>query len=256
MILLAVGDVTTQGGLKLLEKTLPAQKRLKGVDFTIVNGENASGIGMTSDDANRIYSAGADVITLGNHAFARKELRERFEDDRYLLRPANMTYLVPGRGFGVYDGPRGIRVAVIALIGRTFMDANLDNPFFTADKLLKELKADICAIDFHAEATSEKNAIGYYLDGRVSAVFGTHTHVQTSDARVLPGGTGFITDLGMTGPVNSVLGMLPESSINKFVGGVDGRYIPAMGECELCAAIFDIDETSGRCRSSEAVRVR
>jgi len=256
MIMLAVGDVTTQGGLKFLEKKLSGLKRLKCVDFTVVNGENASGIGMTAEDADRIYTAGADVITLGNHAFSRKELRQRFEDDRYLLRPANMTHVVPGSGFGIFDGPYGTRVAVIVLMGRTYMDANLDNPFFAADKLLKDIKADVAIVDFHAEATSEKNAMGFYLDGRASVVFGTHTHIQTSDARVLPGGTGFITDVGMTGPIDSVLGMRPESSISKFLGGIDNRYMPAAGDCELCAALFDIDEKTGRCRSAEALRLQ
>jgi metallophosphoesterase (TIGR00282 family) len=256
MLIFAVGDIVSEGGLRILEKTLPAFKRLKGVGFTIVNGENAAGMGILPEHARRIYSAGADVITLGNHAFSRREILEYIENDRYLLRPENMTHFNPGKGSGVYESAGGVRVGVLCLMGRIFTEANLDSPFFTADKAIRELQVSVIAVEIHGEATSEKAAMGWYLDGRVSAVFGTHTHVQTSDERILPKGTGFITDLGMTGPTESILGMEPQSSIDRLLGVPQVRYKSAGGECQLQGALFDIDEKSGRCRSVERISLK
>lgn len=253
MLLFTVGDIVSEGGLRTLEKVLPPFRRLKGIGFTIVNGENAAGMGMLPEHAQRIYSAGADVVTLGNHAFSRREVIEYIDGDRSLLRPYNMTHFNPGRGCGVFEAASGLRVGVVCLMGRIFVDPSVDNPFFSADKALRELEADLVVAEIHGEATSEKAAVGWYLDGRVSAVFGTHTHVQTADERVLPKGTGFITDLGMTGPVDSILGMDPQSSIDRLLGVPHVRYKSAAGECRLQGALFDIDERTGKCRSVERV---
>ena len=245
--LLAVGDVVSDDGLNYLSKHLRQVKRLHDVHFTVVNGENASGVGILPRQAQEIFDAGADVITLGNHTWNRIQIAPFLDENRYILRPANYTSRVPGRGWGVYEGPRGIRIGVMNLIGRCEMDSNFDNPFTVADRILKEGGADISVLDFHAEATSEKGAMGYYLDGRVQAVWGTHTHVPTADCQVLPRGTGFVSDLGMTGPRRSVLGIKPENSINLFLGGLPRRYEEAEGPCKLNACLFVIDTEKKRC---------
>ncbi len=252
---LAVGDVVGEAGVEHLAKNLRAVKRLKAIHFTVVNGENAAGIGLTDKQAEDLYSAGADVITLGNHAFGKRQIISRLEDDRYLLRPANFTGRAPGRGWGDYECG-GIQIRVVNLIGRCGLDFNADNPFTTMDKLLKEPGPRIILLDFHAEATSEKLAMGWYLDGRVSAMWGTHTHVPTADERVLPLGTGYITDLGMTGPADGVLGIPAEQSIEGFLGGVAGRYRIADGPCKLQGAIFSIDGDTGLCSAVERIDIR
>ena len=252
---LAVGDVVGDSGVEYLSRHLRGLKKLKGVHFTVVNGENASGVGILPRQAREIFDAGADVVTLGNHTWNRIQIADFLEDDRYTLRPANYTSRVPGRGWGVYDGPGGVRIGVMNLIGRCEMDSNFDNPFTVADRLLRHLDADLCLVDFHAEATSEKGAMGYYLDGRVQAVWGTHTHVPTADAKVLPKGTGFLTDLGMTGPANSVLGMRSNQAINRFLGGLPMRFEPADGPRKLESAVFSIDTDTGRCQSVTRVDI-
>ena len=179
------------------------------------------------------------------------------EDDRYTLRPANYTSRVPGRGWGVYDGPGGVRIGVMNLIGRCEMDSNFDNPFTTADRVLRRMEGtDVVLVDFHAEATSEKGAMGYYLDGRAQAVWGTHTHVPTADGQILPKGLGFVTDLGMTGPAESVLGIRPEQAVNRFLGGLPRRFEPAPGPCKLESVLFSIDTDQRRCVSVERVDIR
>ena len=173
---LAVGDVVGESGVEYLNRHLRSLKKLHEVHFTVVNGENASGVGILPRQARDIFDAGADVITLGNHTWNRIQIADFLEDDRYTLRPANYTNRVPGRGWGVYDGPKGLRIGVMNLIGRCEMDSNFENPFTTADKVLKRMEGvDVVLVDFHAEATSEKGAMGYYLDGRVQALWGTHT---------------------------------------------------------------------------------
>ena len=254
--ILAVGDVVGESGLDFLARHLRPLKKLRDIHFTVVNGENASGVGILPRQARAIFDAGADVITLGNHTWNRLQIADFLEKDRYTLRPANYTDRVPGRGWGVYEGPRGVRIGVMNLIGRTEMDANFENPFTTADRILKSAAADVVLVDFHAEATSEKGAMGYYLDGRVQAVWGTHTHVPTADGQVLPKGTGFLTDLGMTGPAESVLGIRPAQAINRFLGGLPARYEPAEGPCKLESAVFTIDTDRRRCVSVERLDIR
>ena len=246
--ILAVGDVVGDGGLDCLNRHLRELKKLKNIHFTVVNGENASGVGILPRQARAIFDAGADVVTLGNHTWNRIQIADFLEDDRYTLRPANYTNRVPGRGWGVYDGPNGLRIGVMNLIGRCEMDSNFENPFTTADRILKRMEgADVVLVDFHAEATSEKGAMGYYLDGRVQALWGTHTHVPTADLKILPKGTGFVTDLGMTGPSASVLGIRPEQAINRFLGGLPRRFEPADGPCKLESVVFSIDTDARRC---------
>ena len=237
--ILAVGDVVGEPGLTHLERSLRPLKKLKGIHFTVVNGENAAGVGICRTRWTGLYQAGADVVTLGNHTFGKGQILRRLEEDPYLLRPANYTGRAPGRGYGVYDCGH-IQIAVMSLIGRCGLDFNADNPFTTAHRLLagEGPDSEIARVDFHAEATSEKLAMAYYLDGRVSALWGTHTHVPTADEQILPRGTGYQTDLGMTGAVVSVLGIRPEQSIENFLGGVPGRYQPAEGPCKLQGTVF------------------
>ena len=238
--LLAVGDVVGQGGLDFLERHLRTLKKLHNVDFTVVNGENASGVGLTPKQAQAILDAGADVITLGNHTWNRLQIKDFLEESPYILRPANYPKSLPGRGYGVFDGPRGLRIGVMNLIGRLELPPHNESPFLTADGILKGTDADIVVVDFHAEATSEKGAMGYYLDGRVSALWGTHTHVPTADETVFPKGTGYLTDLGMTGVIESVLGIEPWQSVEGFLGGLPGRYKCPEGPCKMQGAIFTL----------------
>lgn len=245
--LLAVGDVVGDSGIEMLSRHLPTLKKMKNIGFVVVNGENASGVGIHPRQADAIFDAGADVITLGNHTWNRLQIVKYLEERPDILRPANYTSRVPGRGFGVFDGPGGARIGVMNLIGRTEMDANFDNPFTLAPRLIRNADADVTVVDFHAEATSEKGAMSWHLDGRVQALWGTHTHVPTADCKVLPNGLGFCTDLGMTGPSQSVIGIKPEQAINRFLGGLPRRFLPADGPCKLNAVLFEIDAGAKRC---------
>ncbi len=252
--ILAVGDVVGKPGLQTLGRRLRTVKNSYGINFTVVNGENASGVGITPGQAEEIFEAGADVITLGNHTWGRWDIEPYLDECGYILRPANYAPQVPGRGWGVFPTDFG-DVCVINLIGRCGMDFGPDNPFFAADRILERSGAKITLVDMHCEATSEKLAMGYYLDGRVSAVWGTHTHVQTSDAGILPKGTGYITDLGMTGPEISVLGIKPEQSVSMFLGNPRRPYSVAGGDTKLECCIFEIDTDTGLCVSAEALRI-
>ena len=249
---LAVGDVVGNPGMDRICRSLRYWKRKTGADFVIVNGENAAVVGMTPQQGEEILDAGADVITMGNHTWAKREITDYMDDCPQILRPANYAPQVPGRGWGIFDTKAG-SVAVIDLIGRCNMDYGPDNPFLAAEKILKEINCKIILVELHAEATSEKLAMGYMLDGRVSAVWGTHTHVPTADARVLPKGTGYVTDLGMTGPQHSVLGIQPRLSIAKFRGDLTERYRWADGPTKLEAVLFTIDTETGLCRRAERV---
>ena len=245
---LAVGDVVGEGGQDILSRRLPELRKETGAHFTVVNGENASGVGITPAQARRILEAGADVITLGNHTWNRIQIGAFLDKEDRILRPANYAGRVPGRGFGIYQC-QGLRLAVLNIMGRVDLNSNLDSPFKAANFHWSRGGFDLMLVDFHAEATSEKGAMGWHLDGRAAAVWGTHTHVPTADCRVLPGGTGFVTDLGMTGPINSVLGIKPENSLNLFLGGLPRRYEEAEGRCKLNACLFTIDTEKKRCRS-------
>ena len=249
---LAVGDVVGNPGMDRIHHSLRYLKRQTGADFVIVNGENAAVVGMTPQQAEDILDAGADVITLGNHAFSKRELVTYMEDNSRILRPFNLAPQTPGRGWGIYDSWAG-PVAVVNLQGRCNMDYTPDNPFLAIEKILSELDAKLVFVDFHAEATSEKLAMGYMLDGRISALWGTHTHVPTADAQVLPKGTGYVTDLGMTGPKHSVLGIRPDLSIAKFRGDLPERYRWAEGATKLEAVLFTVDTQTGLCKYAERV---
>ena len=251
---LAVGDVVGNPGMDRISRSLRYLKRKTNADFVVVNGENASVVGITPDQAEEILDAGADVITLGNHTYGKREIVPYMEDSTRILRPANYAPQAPGNGWGIYETKAG-DVAVIDLIGRVNMDYTPDNPFLQVEKLLKEIKAKIILVELHAEATSEMLAMGYMLDGRVSALWGTHTHVPTADAQVLPKGTGYVTDLGMTGPRHSVLGIRPELSIAKFRGDLTSRYQWANGPTKLEAVLFTIDTNTGLCKKAERVDI-
>ena len=249
---LAVGDVVCEPGMDRIHRGLRKLIRETGAQFTVVNGENASVVGITPRQAEEILDAGADVITLGNHSFAKREIVSYLDDSSRILRPANLAPQAPGVGWNVYETNAG-QVAVIDLIGRCNMDYTPDNPFLLVEKILKKIDTRLIFVEIHAEATSEKLAMGYALDGRVSAVWGTHTHVPTADARVLPKGTGYVTDLGMTGPQESVLGIRPDLSIAKFRGDLYERYRPAEGPTKLEAVLFTIDAATGKCLKAERV---
>lgn len=250
--ILCVGDVVGAPGMDRIRKSLRYLKRQTGADFVIVNGENAAVVGITPEQAEDILSAGADVVTLGNHTYSKREIVSYMDDSPAILRPANYAPQAPGRGWGVYESKAG-PVAVIDLIGRVNMDYGPNNPFLLVDSILKQLDTPLVLVELHAEATSEKLAMGYMLDGKVSAVWGTHTHVPTADAQILPKGTGYVTDLGMTGPKNSVLGIRPELSIAKFRGDLPERYRWAEGHTKLEAVLFTIDGKTGKCTDAHRV---
>ena len=251
---LAVGDVVGNPGMDRISRSLRKLKRETGADFVVVNGENAAVVGMTPRQGEDILDAGADVITMGNHTFGKRELTDYLDDCPQILRPANLAPQLPGKGWAIFDSKAG-PVAVIDLIGRCNMDYGPDNPFLQVEKILKQVDTKIVLVELHAEATSEKLAMGYMLDGRASAVWGTHTHVPTADAQVLPKGTGYVTDLGMTGPKHSVLGIRPELSIAKFRGDLTSRYQWADGPTKLEAVLFTIDTATGKCKHAERVDV-
>jgi metallophosphoesterase (TIGR00282 family) len=243
---LCVGDVVGNPGMERIRRSLRYLKRSTNADFVIVNGENAAVVGITPNQAEDIFDAGADVITLGNHSFGKREIVPYLDESSRILRPANYAPQTPGVGWRIYETKAG-DVAVVDLIGRCNMDYGPDNPFLMVERILKQIDTKIILVELHAEATSEKLAMGYMLDGRVSAVWGTHTHVPTADTRVLPKGTGYVTDLGMTGPRDSVLGIRPELSIAKFRGDLTERYRWAEGPTKLEAVLFTIDAQTGKC---------
>ncbi len=255
MNILCVGDVVGSVGCHHLQATLPALKRGLVVDVCIVNGENAAdGNGITPVAAGMLFDAGADVITGGNHTFRRHEFYDLLEENECLLRPANLPAGAPGRGMAVVDRGR-YQVTVINLQGTVYMES-LPCPFDTLDTLLAEAgHPRFCVVDFHAEATAEKKALAFYADGRVSALYGTHTHVPTADEQILPGGTGFITDIGMTGPALSCLGVKPELSIQKMRSKLPVRFAVADGPCALEGVLFTLDDRTGRTVAVKRVRV-
>ena len=246
MRILCVGDIVASAGCQLLARVLPAVKRQYGVDVCIVNGENAAdGNGLTPTAFRLIMDSGADVVTGGNHIYRRRELYDILDEHPFLLRPANYPETAPGKGVCVVDRGR-YQVAVVNLMGLVYMEP-LACPFETLDTVLVKLgNPRFCVVDLHAEATAEKKALAYYADGRISALFGTHTHVQTADEQILPNGTGFITDVGMTGPTESVLGVCPEQSIAKIKGKLPVRFTAAPGPAAMNAVLFTLDDKTGK----------
>lgn len=256
MRILCIGDVVGNIGCEFLRTKLPALKKVKGIDFVVCNGENSSdGNGITPSSAKFLFDSGVDAITLGNHTFRRKEAYEYIDENPFVARPANFPEkIVPGKGILNIDTGRRI-ITVINVMGNMCMDNNLNCAFDSIDKMLEQAEGKIIIVDFHAETTSEKRAMGYYLDGKVSAIFGTHTHVQTSDAQVLPKGTGYITDVGMTGTIHSVLGVKSEIIIEKLRTKLPARFDLASGDCKMECVLFEIDDKTGKCISTESMRV-
>jgi metallophosphoesterase (TIGR00282 family) len=249
MKVLMIGDVVGKPGITVVLERLQDLKDQHKIDFTVMNAENvAGGFSITASIAERLFASGIDVMTSGNHIFDKQEVVNYIRKQPRLLRPANYPPDTPGRGVWVGE-VRGQSVAVFNLLGRVFMQP-ADDPFRTADQLLGSLPNDtrVRLLDMHAEATSEKIAMGWYLDGRVSAVLGTHTHVQTADERVLPQGTAYLTDLGMTGSYAGVIGLSKTDVIARFTSALRRKAEPASGEVRLCGAVVDVDEMTGRAR--------
>jgi metallophosphoesterase (TIGR00282 family) len=253
-----LGDLVGKSGREAAQQMLPTLREMYGPQFVIANGENsAAGLGITPDIARSLLGSGVDVITLGNHAWNRHEIVPYLDQEPRILRPANYPAGTPGRGFRVFPSSCGVRVGVANLQGRHFMEP-LDDPFRLADTILESFlgQAQVTFFDFHAEATSEKAAFGNYLDGRAGAVVGTHTHVQTADERLLPGGTAFITDVGMCGPQHSVIGMAVEVVLQKFVTQRPHRMEVAAGPVVLCGVVVDLDPQTGHATHIERVQIR
>ena len=243
---LAIGDVVGKPGCDFVRERLPSLKREYAVDLVVANGENSAvGNGILPSSAEDLFRSGVDVITTGNHVYRRREIYPCLDEQPFLLRPANYPPGGYGKGVCVFDAG-SYRVAVINLQGTVYMES-LPCPFRTADALLEQIDTPLVLVDFHAEATSEKNALGIYLAGRVSAVFGTHTHVPTADARILPKGTGYVTDLGMTGPAESVLGVRPESVIDRFLTRRPTRFDVAQSPCRMDGVLLELEQTTGKC---------
>ena len=253
-----LGDVNGRAGRRMVQAHLPRLIAQHRIDFAVANVENAAdGFGVTPDLSEELLACGLDCLTSGNHIWDKPEVLDYLAAQPRLLRPANYPNGVPGAGAYVGETPAGVRVAVLNLMGRVYMPP-CDDPFRAADEALARLKgrAAVILVDMHAEATSEKSAMGWHLDGRVSAVVGTHTHVQTADETILPGGTAYITDLGMTGPYDSVIGIEKGLALKKFLTGMPVRFAIAKRDARLCGVILDVDETTGRSRSIERLQVR
>lgn len=259
MRILFVGDVVAPQGCEHLRRVLPAFKRTQNIDFCIVNGENAAqGNGMLPMSCDHILTSGADLITSGNHALKRIEIEKYFENENNpVIRPSNFHRTAPGKGVAVLE-KKGMRLGVINLMGRIYMDT-CENPFDEADALIKELEGQgirNILVDFHAEATSEKRVMGFYLDGRVSAVLGTHTHIRTADDTILENGTAYITDVGMTGVVDSVLGVEKSCAARKVITGLPVHFKNPDGECMMNAVVVETDNKTGRAISIESFDIR
>ncbi len=256
MKILAIGDVCSFPGRQIIRTRLGRLRKELGADLVILNGENTTdvGKGITPEIAEELFMSGGDVITLGNHGLNAKKIYDYLDESRYIIRPANMPAPTPGQGYTVIEC-LGKRVCVINLLGRVNMSPFYDSPFEAADRIISRKEADIYIVDFHAEATSEKKALGYYLDGRCSVVFGTHTHVPTADLHIMPKGCGYITDVGMTGGQQSVLGVKAEQSIAFFLGHPGVKFEYADTDCRIQGALFTLDE-KGRCTHCQMVDYR
>ncbi len=247
MRVLFIGDIVGSPGRKAAKEMISKLKKEEEIDFCIANGENAAGgSGITYVIAQELYSSGVDGITMGNHTWSKNEILNFIESDNRLARPANYSQDLPGKGYAILNGKNG-KLAIMNLLGRIYMD-NIDCPFKAADRELEHIKKEVKAVivDFHAEATSEKTAMAWYLDGRVSCVLGTHTHVQTADERIFPFGTAYITDVGMTGPCDGVIGVNKDIIIKKFLTSMPQRFEVAKGRVIFNAVMLDIEEKSGK----------
>lgn len=260
MRILYLGDVVGRAGRRAIQERLrPLRERLRA-DFVVVNGENAtSGVGITPDHARALLEAGADVLTLGDHAFDQREMLSGIEKDPRILRPINYSKAAPGVGARVYDAPGGRKILIAQVLGQVFMKRPFDDPFSAIETVLKQhplgglVQASL--VDIHCEATSEKMAMGHYCDGRASIVVGSHTHVPTSDAMILPGGTAYMTDAGMCGDYVSVIGMEKDEPLRRFITGMGkGRFQPAMGEATLSGLLVQTDDRTGKAVAVEPVR--
>jgi 2',3'-cyclic-nucleotide 2'-phosphodiesterase len=255
MRILMIGDIVGQPGRMAASVLLENIVKNRSVDFVIANGENAAGgNGITHPIARDLFDLGIHVLTMGNHVWDKKEIFDFIDQDERIIRPINYPGNPPGRGYGIFNLPEGKKIAIVNASGRVFM-GDLDCPFRRIDDVLPELRKEtpIILVDFHAEATSEKVAMGWHLDGRVSAVIGTHTHVQTADERILPHGTAYITDVGMTGPVNSVIGVEKEAVLERFLTQMPARFTVAKGLMIFSALIVDIDPLTGMAEYVERV---
>lgn len=256
MKILFIGDIVGRSGREAVFAELENLKYKEGIDFCIANGENASGgLGMSRRAYEELKSAGIDYFTMGNHTFSKPDAGHLLSEGENICRPANYTDFCPGEGYAIVTDSKGRKIAVMNLMGTVYNDIALTNPFLAADKLIEKIKnvTNIIILDFHAEATSEKIAMGQYLDSRVSAVVGTHTHVQTADAMILPGKTAYITDVGMTGPQASVLGMKSEIAIKRFLTGEKVRYEQSRNKAVIHAVITQIDDETGKAEWIKAI---
>ncbi len=257
MKILAVGDLVGESGVKKLKEILPNFRKENNIDFVIVNAENsAGGMGITTKIFNDLKALNVNAITMGNHTWGKKDIFT-FIDDEKLIRPANYSRGVVGKGYNIYEC-KNKKICVINLIGRTEMGVQSDNPFTKADDIIKEVKerVDYIIVDFHAEASAEKIAMKYYLDGRITALYGTHTHVQTADEEITTKGTAFISDIGMTGPINSVIGMDVEASVKRFVTSLPERYKLAEGNCMFNGCIIEINDETCRAISIKRIYIK
>ncbi len=252
-----IGDIVGSPGRDVFAKYIPAMKASGAVDVVIANAENAAGgSGITEKIAKELFAQGCDVITLGDHAWDKREVYSYLSAELRILRPANFPPEAPGHGSCLIETSSGIKIGVVVLLGRTFIKYPTDCPFRTLDKIFKELRqvTPHIIVDMHAEATSEKVAMGWYADGRVSAVLGTHTHIQTADEKILPQGTAFITDVGMTGPYDSVIGQMKERIVDRYLTSLPNKFEVATGAGTLCGVILDMDEITGKARAIERVQ--
>lgn len=252
MKILFIGDISGKPGRSAVKALLPKIVERYKVDFVIANGENAAGgFGITEEVAKELYGFGINIITSGNHIWDKRDIIPYMEKDDRLLRPLNFSEGVPGYGSAILGGAGPHQVGVINLSGRVYMGLLMDDPFRVGMRAVEKMreKTNIIVVDFHAEATSEKIAMGYFLDGKVSAVIGTHTHVQTADEKILPEGTAFITDVGMTGPIDSIIGVKKEQVIERFLYQMPYKFEIPGGPVLFCGAVMDVDEKSGHCHS-------
>lgn len=257
--ILFIGDINGKPGRNCVKNILPGLIKDKKINFTIANAENAAGgFGLTNQIFREIKECGVNVITMGNHTWDNKDIFTFINNEKTLVRPANLPEGVPGQGFGIFSVNNSkIKIGVINLNGRIFM-APAQCPFRIAEKIVSEIRkiTAIIIVDFHAEATSEKQAMGFFLDGKVSAVIGTHTHVQTADERILPNGSGFITDVGMTGPFDSVIGVKKDIIIRRFLTGLPEKFEIANSDIHLNGIILNIDEDSGKTKNIERINIK